>query len=902
MPVAQVSVWAGMEKQAKQFYVILTVLLLAPVPFCVTVVGTDVQQGVTEVSGTISKDTTWSGNILVTWGVFVAENSILTVEPGTTIEFKHWRHGYADPDSRIGLGIRGTMKAMGTPDKPIRFTSDAPDPEHGDWWGIGFDTTSTHSIIDHCIIEYAQTGIVANRANFTLSNSIVRWSTGANVYLSYSSANITHNRLYENSHGSIEIGYSNPTITYNTIWGSTTGGIYSSDNSHPIIRHNIIRNCFSGIGIFNFAAATIEYNAITETELGIEVIGQSQAAEVTIKYNNIYGNKNVNIQTDSTLTDDVNATNNWWGTTNETEIESKIMDSRRNPALRTVFYEPYLTSEVDIGTVVYDFENNETYTHLPGTENDTFLYIYPDDDTRKIVDSWHPFDFPTGIAWDGQYLWIVNQSGKTISEFDTSLRFIDSFPCPATSPYGLAFDGGYLWLMEYLKPLVYQLDVSGKVIKSIPAPREHCMGLAWDGNYLWTMSGEEAGEADFRLYKFDTSGNITGIVRTGVARAGGIAWDGRHLWVVNTGDDMIYEIEPSDGRIIRSITTPGDRTFGMAWQGPYLWCTDWTNEQTGSGRVFKILPMEERMTIDGLKGDWLDFSPLIFDPEGDNVLERADIKALYGFTDHKYLYLMVEFYHLGQYHHVDIEIDFDNDGNRDYLLRPSADQTSVSFTDVREIEAKTWTRSNVLFIPYSSEKDVNEIRIPLAFIENRSQFHVRVLMQGEQQTIDETGWVYVGRKGEQTFDVVLEGIHYAVSVVSNSTVSNFNFNKTKVQISFNVTGESGTTGYCNVTIPKSLLRDSPWTIKIDNTTVTDFDEKTNDTHTFLHFTYTHGSSLQVTIEGTWVVPEFPSNTILPIFIIPTVLVIAFAKKRLPKKLETNSKPIFLNVSVRLFRY
>jgi len=103
-----------------------------------------------------------------------------------------------------------------------------------------------------------------------------------------------------------------------------------------------------------------------------------------------------------------------------------------------------------------------------------------------------------------------------------------------------------------------------------------------------------------------------------------------------------------------------------------------------------------------------------------------------------------------------------------------------------------------------------------------------------------------------TFDVILDNKHCPVSILSNSTVSNFNFDRTKMQVSLNATGEVGTTGYCNVIIPKNLLTGNPWTIKTDNTTITDFEEKSNDTHTFLYFTYMHKDPLQVTIEGTWV--------------------------------------------------
>lgn len=145
--------------------------------------------------------------------------------------------------------------------------------------------------------------------------------------------------------------------------------------------------------------------------------------------------------------------------------------------------------------------------------------------------------------------------------------------------------------------------------------------------------------------------------------------------------------------------------------------------------------------------------------------------------------------------------------------------------------------------------------------------------------VNEEGTILTPWTPTQSFDVVLEDIHYPVSILSNSTVSNFNFSQTERQISFRATGESGTTGYCNVTIPKSFLKGDPWTIKVDDTTVTEFDKKTNDTHTFLYFTFTHESPLQVTIQGTWVIPEFPSLLLLPVFMIATLVTAVYAKKR-----------------------
>jgi hypothetical protein len=176
---------------------------------------------------------------------------------------------------------------------------------------------------------------------------------------------------------------------------------------------------------------------------------------------------------------------------------------------------------------------------------------------------------------------------------------------------------------------------------------------------------------------------------------------------------------------------------------------------------------------------------------------------------------------------------------------------------------------------------VIEFSTPLANIGNPSNVSISGAIRSLSAYFDQGAATYTVSE-TKTLDIVLDGIHYPVSVLSNSTVLDLKFNETEMQISFDVTGESGATGYCNVTILKSLLRGSPWKIKIDNTTVTSFDEKTNDTHTFLYFTYTHESSLQVVIEGTWVVPEFPLSVILPLFMILSLITVVFVKPKIDR--------------------
>ncbi len=139
---------------------------------------------------------------------------------------------------------------------------------------------------------------------------------------------------------------------------------------------------------------------------------------------------------------------------------------------------------------------------------------------------------------------------------------------------------------------------------------------------------------------------------------------------------------------------------------------------------------------------------------------------------------------------------------------------------------------------------------------------------------------------EIVFDVTWEEETYPVAVTSNSTISDFNFSQPLKQISFNVTGTGGSTGFCNVTIPKALLwAENGWTITVGDQQITDYTLTTDGNYTHLYFTYTH-STQTVVIEGTHVIPEFPSALILTLFMCLSAIAFVFAKKKHPKKTQT----------------
>ena len=145
------------------------------------------------VGGIVTDDTTWQGHIYVQENVIVPEGVTLTILPGTFIEFKHSR-GYQNIN-RVGLFIvGGTIKAIGTPDQQIWFTSDADQPINGDWGGILCANTN-ESVFKYVIVEFPLIGFDSAQSNISISHSIVRWVHTEGIMMAHTTALIRQGRI-----------------------------------------------------------------------------------------------------------------------------------------------------------------------------------------------------------------------------------------------------------------------------------------------------------------------------------------------------------------------------------------------------------------------------------------------------------------------------------------------------------------------------------------------------------------------------------------------------------------------------------------------------------------------------------------------------------------------------------
>jgi hypothetical protein len=150
------------------------------------------------------------------------------------------------------------------------------------------------------------------------------------------------------------------------------------------------------------------------------------------------------------------------------------------------------------------------------------------------------------------------------------------------------------------------------------------------------------------------------------------------------------------------------------------------------------------------------------------------------------------------------------------------------------------------------------------------------------------------------------GVTYYVPVLSNSTVSNFNFDLNGT-LSFSVDGPLGTSGFCNITIPRSLLdvhTTNEWIITVEGNII-QHDQcniTQNAEYTFIYIPYTH-STHTIAVKGTIVVHEMPPNILPQILVLASLIavVLIVTQRKKIRALKTKSLNIAHQMATRLFR-
>ncbi len=502
-------------------------------------------QGPVTKSGILEQNEIWSGEIHVTGYVVVPEGITLTIEPSTIIKFKHYR-GYKEPWKKLGMEVNGTLKAVGTPEKQIWFTSDAEDPINGDWLGIVLGDTK-NSEFNYVIVEFGELGIAQFDSEVVVSNSIIRWNNSEGLYAERSKPVFMYNTLYGNGYHEIALEQYNENVQ---------------------ILYNIIRDGHYGVHCEK-TTAYLERNYFKNEEFAAITAGME--SHVVVKRNKF---ENIGIGQKPPISI-------YGGST--AEIENNDFGKGGIPA-----------PEFD-----YEDIKNFELDYVPGDLEDRYLYVYDKvDETRRTIKKiGQGLSFGWALVYAENNLWRFSLGSGEIGE---SLDFIKIDPVTGDyqrygndeimNPRGLAHDGEYFWVNDFSLLKIFKFNLEDGYITiydSFEIPEKEkggTMGMTTDGYNLYLKSRDGS-----KLYKLDKSGNLVGEIylQNNIRFDSDIVWTGNYFWASGGCEKGIGKFT-IEGNLVGEIYPPAKDTWALAWNGNYLWSIQRTCEMWDDPKIYQI--------------------------------------------------------------------------------------------------------------------------------------------------------------------------------------------------------------------------------------------------------------------------------------------------------------------------
>ncbi|MDF1553891.1 MAG: PQQ-binding-like beta-propeller repeat protein [Deferrisomatales bacterium] len=136
--------------------------------------------------------TVWRGTVELAESRTFPRGSRLVIEPGTTVRFAAVDEdgdGWGD----VSLRVEGDLIARGTPERPIRFTSQASPAEPGSWGEIRIDFGAFE--FSYVVLEGSTRGLHAHFSRGTVRDCVLRWNVDG-TRLGESEVDLEHNLFY----------------------------------------------------------------------------------------------------------------------------------------------------------------------------------------------------------------------------------------------------------------------------------------------------------------------------------------------------------------------------------------------------------------------------------------------------------------------------------------------------------------------------------------------------------------------------------------------------------------------------------------------------------------------------------------------------------------------------------
>ncbi len=228
-----------------------------------TLVGIVSNSSILEVLGqAITVSATWAESklayvILGDVSIAGAASPVLTIGQGCRLRCE------VGVDLDVGVSSPGGLVAVGSPTRPVRFTSNQATPAPGGWGRVRFDPfTTPQSRLEHCILEYggstSSTGIIfVNGGSPTITNVQVRNSQFDAVHVVTGSPFVSNCGLESSGRNGIRLaGAATPTLDALSIVAPVDFGVFVGvANAGGSLTNSVVDNSISFAGVATMTLA-----------------------------------------------------------------------------------------------------------------------------------------------------------------------------------------------------------------------------------------------------------------------------------------------------------------------------------------------------------------------------------------------------------------------------------------------------------------------------------------------------------------------------------------------------------------------------------------------------------------------------------------------------------------------
>lgn len=189
-----------------------------------------------------------------------------------------------------------------------------------------------------------------------------------------------------------------------------------------------------------------------------------------------------------------------------------------------------------------------------------------------------PISLPSGIAFDGQYLWVCGYNEYfmyKISTIDGSV--ISKVPVNIQKPYGITYDNGIIYMIDNTTKNIFAFDpTTGSCLDTIIVNQNliYPTGLyKLNNEFIFndTKGPQPSALGDSTYFYTNVTSNILGNPTFGTYSTG-ITYDGQYLWINDNPTQTTMKIDPISWTLQNTYKIPGGMyPNGIAWDGQYFW-------------------------------------------------------------------------------------------------------------------------------------------------------------------------------------------------------------------------------------------------------------------------------------------------------------------------------------------